>query len=57
MKLLDSKTHPFIPFIATMMKGPYFKIGMSRDAMGNPRNPFPEVPGHFPPPRPPVTRI
>ena len=29
----------------------------SRDAMGNPRNLFPEVPGHFSLPRSPVIRI
>ena len=28
-----------------------------RDAKGNPRNPFPEVPGHFSPTRSPVIRI
>ena len=28
-----------------------------RDATGNPRNPFPEVPGRFSPPRSPVIRI
>jgi len=30
---------------------------MTRDATGNPRNPFHEVPGHFSPPRSPVIII